>query len=537
MAELLFHQDDRTLLTLRLDRTEICVGRHPTNDVVIPDASVPDVAAILTDRGANRYRLRNLADRGLLINGAVPRSDEQDLVAGDRLTLGAYTLQFRLRDDKPSARPTGNTRALGARNGSGHAARLRFGDQEFLLATDRPFNAGVGEDNDLVLSDPFVSTYHFRIARKDDRWFLTDLDSTNGTQVNGLRVQEAELPSPATIRVGQATLEFRVEAPSDESDAPHPGEAHGMVGDSPGLRRVFALVERLAEAQEPVLIFGDSGSGKELVARALHDTSSRNRGPFLALNCGALTHTLIESELFGHVKGTFTGATSDKPGAFEAASNGTLFLDEIGELPFDLQPKLLRVLESSAVRRVGGTEEVPVKTRIVAATHRNLEALVEQGAFREDLFHRLFVLPIRIPPLSERPEDILPLARHFIRSLAPEAVELEPSAERALETYAWPGNVRELRNVIVRALLMGDGRAIGLEDLQFSKDAFSSPKHARRSVRDHDEEERRRILEVLERTRGNRSEAARLLGVSKSTFHDRVKRYGIAPRYGHRSGR
>ena len=466
-----------------------------------------------------------------------PENDERDLAAGDRLTLGAYTLEFRLRNDAPSPRPAGNTRVLGESTESSETARLRFDDREFLLTPDRPFNGGVGEDNDLVLSDPFVSTYHFRVTRRDDRWFLTDLDSTNGTQVNGLRVREAELPNPATIKVGQGVLEFRIDPASEEAGEPHPGKAHGMVGNSLGLRRVFTLVERLADAREPVLIFGDSGSGKELVARALHDSSSRKRGPFLALNCGALTHTLIESELFGHVKGTFTGATSDKPGAFEAASRGTLFLDEIGELPLDLQPKLLRVLESSTVRRVGGTEEVPVQTRIVAATHRNLEALVEQGLFREDLFHRLFVLTVRIPPLSERPEDILPLARHFIRSHAPRTVELEPSAERALETYAWPGNVRELRNVIVRALLMGDGRAIGIADLQFSRDAFSSPKNARRSVRDHDEEERRRILEVLEQTRGNRSEAARLLGISKSTFHDRVKRYGIAPRYGHRGER
>ena len=536
MAELLFQQDDRTLLTLRIDRAEVCVGSHPTNDVVVPDPAVAEIAAILTDRGANRYRLRNLAGPDLLINGSPTPGEERDLVAGDQLTLGQYTLKFRLRDEDPRRRHFGNTRVLDAPPEAGQTARLRFGDQEFLLTRERPFNAGASDDNDLVLNDPFVSTFHFRIVRKDDRWFLMDLDSTNGTRVNGLRVQEAELPNPATIQVGQRSLGFDVPDPADDNARPDPGHAYGMIGNSRGIRRVFELVDRLAEAKEPVLIFGDSGSGKELVARALHDASSRKRGPFLALNCGALTHTLIESELFGHVKGTFTGATSDKPGAFEAASKGTLFLDEIGELPLDLQPKLLRVLESSTVRRVGGTQEIGVKTRIVAATHRNLEALVDRGEFREDLFHRLFVLTIRVPPLSERPEDVLPLARHFIRSQAPNSVELEPSAERALMSYGWPGNVRELRNVVVRALLMGDGRAIGMEDLHFSKDAFASPKSARRSVRDHDEEERSKILEILEQTRGNRSEAARLLGISKSTFHDRVKRYGIAPRYGHPGG-
>ncbi|MCA9555775.1 MAG: sigma-54-dependent Fis family transcriptional regulator [Myxococcales bacterium] len=193
---------------------------------------------------------------------------------------------------------------------------------------------------------------------------------------------------------------------------------------------------------------------------------------------------------------------------------------------------MLRVLESSTVRRVGGTQEIPVDTRIVAATHRNLEALVQDGQFREDLFHRLFVLSIRIPPLAERPEDVLPLARHFLAG-APRTVTLHDSAETALLDYTWPGNVRELRNVLVRALLMTDGDVIRAEDLEFSRDAFTArSQDARRSVREHDEAERQQILDALDRTNGNRSEAARLLGVSKSTFHDRVKRYGIPARYG-----
>ncbi len=308
-----------------------------------------------------------------------------------------------------------------------------------------------------------------------------------------------------------------------------------MLGTGEKMKRVFDLIRRLSDAKEPVLITGESGSGKELVARALHDESSRASGPYLALNCGALSSNLIESELFGHMKGAFTGATETKEGAFEATSGGTLFLDEIGELPLDLQPKLLRVLETSTVRRVGDTKERHVDTRIIAATHRNLEELVSEGSFREDLFHRLFVLSIPIPPLAERPEDIMALVEHFILSQSPKPMALSPEARDAVLDYTWPGNIRELRNVIVRAILLTDGDRVGVDDLQFSRDAFTSrSKDARRSVRRHDEEERNQLLDALDRAKGNRAEGARILGVSKSTFHDRLKRYGIPLKFGSR---
>jgi transcriptional regulator with GAF, ATPase, and Fis domain len=281
-----------------------------------------------------------------------------------------------------------------------------------------------------------------------------------------------------------------------------------------------------------VLIAGESGCGKELVANALHEQSARAGKPFLALNCSAFTSSLIESDLFGHMKGAFTGAIADKAGAFEATDGGTLFLDEIGELPLELQPKLLRALESSVIRRVGGTREIRVDTRIIAATHRNLEELVASGDFREDLFHRLFVLSIRLPPLRERTDDILPLARHFLALQAPERkLSLDAEAEKELLQYPWPGNIRELRNIIVRSILMNDGEVIKKDDLQFTKDAFSGRgKDARGSIRELESEERQKMIDALDQTEGNRAEAARILGISKSTFHDRLKRYGITIR-------
>ncbi len=534
-AELVILRGDKRILQLRLDRAEVCIGSNPTNDVVLPDDAVPQVAALLVDRGAHRYWLRTLADGLIRLNGEALPEQERELNAGDSLEIGPYTLILQQRDgDRPEGH--GHTSVAGTQVHSAQSqAQLRAGGKAYVLSAGAPFNIGTHEDNDLRIEDAFASSFHCRIAFNNNAWFLSDLESTNGTKVNGLKVREAELPVPATIQVGGAVLKFEgpVESPRAEANADAP--FHGMTGRSPSMQRVFRLVRRLAPAREPVLVNGESGCGKELVARALHDASSRTQAPYLALNCGALTHSLIESELFGHVKGAFTGATHDKPGAFEAASRGTLFLDEIGELPLDLQPKLLRVLESSTVRRVGGTKEIPVTTRIVAATHRNLEALVQEGKFREDLFHRLFVLSISIPALAERPEDILPLAQRFMAG-AERKMSLDASAEAALIDYTWPGNIRELKNVLVRAMLMTDEDVISAHDLQFSRDAFTTrSKDVRRSVRQHDEQERTQILDALDKTNGNRSEAARMLGVSKSTFHDRIKRYGVPPKYGQKS--
>jgi DNA-binding NtrC family response regulator len=301
-----------------------------------------------------------------------------------------------------------------------------------------------------------------------------------------------------------------------------------MISKSARMKQVFELIRRIADTPAAVLITGESGTGKELVARAIHDASSRKAGPYVPINCGALASTIIEGELFGHVRGAFTGATADKKGAFEAAEGGSIFLDEIGELPLELQPKLLRVLEQRAIRRVGGTSEVQVDCRVIAATHRNLQGQVDNGQFRQDLFHRLHVLSVEIPPLRDRPEDILPLARHFLRAQSEKPPLLAPDAEAALSAHRWPGNVRELRNVILRAVLMSSSDVLTASDFKFSESAYRSPHaDARATVRRVDEEERLRIIRVLEECRSNRAEAARRLGMSKSTFHDRLRRLGI----------
>jgi DNA-binding NtrC family response regulator len=298
----------------------------------------------------------------------------------------------------------------------------------------------------------------------------------------------------------------------------------GFVGASRALQSVFALIGRAARSTLPVLITGESGTGKELVARALHETSGRGR--FVAINCAALPENLLESELFGHVKGAFTGADRDRPGLFESAHGGTLFLDEIGELPPLLQPKLLRALEDGVVRRVGATSERIVDVRVIAATNRDLEQLVQDKTFREDLFWRLNVLHVHVPPLRERTADIPLLAEHFAagRRIAPDAMAL-------LTAYAWPGNVRELRNAIERAGALSATGEIHADDLparvQDAARATAVITGASRRQLPLRELEREYILEVLRSTGGNKTRAAEILGLDRKTLYRKLEEYRL----------
>jgi transcriptional regulator with GAF, ATPase, and Fis domain len=313
-----------------------------------------------------------------------------------------------------------------------------------------------------------------------------------------------------------------------ESEAPD--VKYGIVAATPEMKTVVSQIRKVANESEHVLIVAESGCGKELVARALHEQSTRRDEHYLALNCSTIPESVVEAELFGYEKGAFTGAAHEKAGAFESTSGGTLFLDEIGELPPGLQPKLLRVLESSSIRRVGGTREIKVDTRVVAATHRNLRDLVQEGKFRNDLFHRLFVLEIRIPPLRERPEDIRALARHFIRMKKPERkLELSREAEGVLVSHTWKGNARELRNVIVRAILdLPEGvDVIEASHLVFSDDETSGTTDSYRAFRALDRKDRHRILKALQDAKGNVSRAAKGLGLKRGALYRRLKRHKI----------
>jgi two-component system response regulator FlrC len=311
--------------------------------------------------------------------------------------------------------------------------------------------------------------------------------------------------------------------------APAEGEGEFITGDA-ALVEVLDLVDRVAARDVPVLITGESGTGKELIARRLHGRSGRASGPFVAINCAALPEALAESELFGHQRGAFTGAESLHIGRFEEADGGTLLLDEVGELPLALQAKLLRVLEARTVRRLGAGEDITVDVRVVAATNRDLADSVAHGEFREDLFYRLAVVPIDLPPLRERRGDVRLLASHLLARLSARhrvpAADLSTAALAALEGYGWPGNVRELRNVLERALVVRSGGVIRPEDLALPR-AVAKGANAAAAPLDRENREREAVIEALRRSGGNREEAAHLLGVSVRALYYRLRRFGI----------
>jgi DNA-binding NtrC family response regulator len=314
---------------------------------------------------------------------------------------------------------------------------------------------GTADGNDLVLADRTVSRFHCELSVRGDTIVIRDCGSTNGTLIDGVRVREAEIPPGTLVRIGGSA--FRVELGDEPAFIEVSGRSSfgELVGASVEMRRVYAILERIAHGDATVLVQGETGTGKDVVARSLHAASPRGKGPFVAVDCGAIPEHLVESELFGHVRGAFTGATADRKGVFEEADGGTLFLDEIGEMPIALQPKLLRAIESRSIRRVGSSAGKTVDVRIVAATNRSLAASINQGTFREDLYYRLAVVELRLPSLRARRDDIPALAAHFFRQLTGEDRELPAEFVASLIGRGWPGNVRELKNYLERSVSLG----------------------------------------------------------------------------------
>jgi transcriptional regulator with PAS, ATPase and Fis domain len=307
---------------------------------------------------------------------------------------------------------------------------------------------------------------------------------------------------------------------------------HGLLSRSPAMQAVFQIIQNAAETEATVLVRGESGSGKELVAKAIHDLSARRNAPFLAINCAALSSSLLDSELFGHVRGAFTGAVKDHSGLFQRAHGGTLFLDEVAELPLELQAKLLRVIQERNFIPVGGDRSIDVDVRIVAATHRSLREEVKMGRFREDLMYRLRVVPIFIPPLRERREDIGLLIWHFIQQHNADNFrkieKIDPQAMRALLDYAWPGNIRELHNVVEYSFAVGRGTTLRWSELppEFKEPRTIEPQAVPNTVRSADEESAA-IRQALEQSNGRVTQAARTLGMSRATFWRKRKIYGV----------
>lgn len=315
---------------------------------------------------------------------------------------------------------------------------------------------------DIRLSDPQVSRRHAGLDMEEHGVRLVDLGSTNGTWVNGLRIADVVLAGGETIHLGETVLQVeslqRVAVPSSEATS-----FGKTLGASPAMRRLYPVFERLAEANVSILIEGETGTGKEVLAESFHDMSPRRDGPFVVFDCTTVVPTLVEAMIFGHERGAFTGAVSSNPGIFEEANGGTLFLDEIGDLDLALQAKLLRAIERSEVRRVGGSRTIRFDARIVAATRRDLDREVQAGRFRDDLFFRLAVARVELPPLRKREGDVSLLATMFWRSLGGSKDGLSPDFLRKLADYNWPGNVRQLRNVVTQHFALGEIPPLGTE--------------------------------------------------------------------------
>ncbi len=425
---------------------------------------------------------------------------------------------------------------------------------------------GAMDDNDVVISDETVSRYHCKIVQDDTGYLLIDLGSTNGSFINKVRVREAFLKPGCTLHLGTSELKFH--AGEEEVDiVPSRKDRFGdLIGRNNRLREIYAIVEKIAPTNTTVVIEGETGTGKEVVAQTIHKLSTRAAGPMMIFDCGAVPENLIESELFGHEKGSFTGAIMTRQGLFEMADGGTLFLDELGELPIDLQPKLLRALEQREIRRVGANKSLKVDVRIIAATNRNLEDEVRAGRFRQDLFYRLSVVRLILPPLRDRLEDIPLLLRHFLKSAAynrtPDGGQrvksISKEAMEIINAYHWPGNVRELVNTVERAVSFADGEVMEARDLpEHLRDAVahaaprpaSAPAQAGRAMPPpipHDAGskgydatfkeakerwvssfERDYIVALLKKNSGNISHAAREADIDRKYFRKLMKKYEI----------
>ena len=450
----------------------------------------------------------------------------------DRLTMAKYTLEV-------TAGPAAGTR--------------RSFDRRLVYIGSSPECA-------FPIDDPTVSRSHCKLEVDHRGFRLRDLGSKNGCFTGGLRVVDAYLPSDgATITLGDSELRFQPSAETVDVELSRQSRFGDIIGESLQMREIFAMLARVAPTDVTVLVDGESGTGKELVAEALHSHSRRANKPFVIFDCSAVAENLIESELFGHVKGAFTGATSSRVGAFHAANGGTLFLDEIAELQPDLQPKLLRALEKGEVKPVGSNAHVNADVRIIAATNRSLESEVRKGTFREDLYYRLAVVGVHLPPLRERPEDIPLLVKHFLDKMERAGtfraqVSYETMAK--LQRHAWPGNVRELRNFIERASVLSESgrietRFIGERSHGMLRDRAAEASASAEQGEDGTighlavdyslafKDAKARLVDTFERqywrrhldaAGGNISEAARMTGIHRKSLEYLLKKLDIRPR-------
>jgi transcriptional regulator with AAA-type ATPase domain len=535
MARLLFHRGpvapgDPPIFAARLRQTRTRIGRVDDCDVVLPDDGVSRSHCII-DQNGGAFELIDRSSNGTFRNGERV-AQRCRLAQGDQLRIGPFTAVVDLTDESiaaPTEEPQPESRheeiveagaqlafaeaTLIVTSGPGEGRRYRLRGSRITVG---------GPGSRVVIPDPSLTKEHARVRLNGGR---TMIEPGLGAAFLGpARIRDILPVLPGEeVRIGDTTFtvdwEERQEVPTSERF----GE---LVAASDAMRHAFGMLRRMAAHHAPVLLIGESGTGKELAARGVHDASPRAGTAFVALNCGAITGSLFEAELFGYEKGAFTGANERRDGAFHRAHGGTLFLDEVGELPEEAQTKLLRALESGEVRRVGGTEATYPDVRVVAATNRNLLDAVREGTFRSDLYFRLAVLAVRLPALRERPEDIPVIAEAVARRLHPD-VRISAEAHQALRTYGWPGNARELRNVLTRAFVLSgpriEPRSLLFNPLEGLPTVSPGARNDRNIIEDAEHEV---VRDALRRANGNRTQAAKILGIARSTLLYKLRRWG-----------
>jgi DNA-binding NtrC family response regulator len=493
----------------------------------------------------DRCEIRALAGESLRVHGRpVARAG---LSSGDRVGLGGYHLQWFTGEDEQET--SGSVADLvGAR---AHGTKpLEAPGKDLARATGVEVVEGVDQGSrvglvatativgrspecDLVLTDAAASWRHCSLELTREGVRIRDLESHNGSFLDGRRIESALAGAGNKIQIGKTTLRLTAEADPEAAEVTA-GLAE-LVGGSPPMLEVYGRIREAASSRLPVLVSGETGTGKELVARAIHSLGLRSAVPFVPVNCAAIPREMLEDELFGHVKGAFTGATSDRPGALERANGGTIFLDEVGELALDLQAKLLRVLEDQEIPRLGGGV-VQGDFRVVAASNKDLAEAAASESFRQDLYFRLAVLQIRVAPLRDRLEDLGDLTRHFLAEAEVKEgvtgageVSFGRQVVDRLRRHTWPGNVRELKNLVLRALVEAKAGPVDLElvDRVLSESVLRPPARAEGST-SLEEAEKEAIRKALQDCNGQRRAAARRLGIAESTLYDKIRKHGLA---------
>ncbi len=534
MLELALQRGNKKLMRQPITESPLRIGRAVDNELRLTDPEISRHHCRIEWRDGALFAV-DLSSNGMFVNGELRKESQIDV--GDRIVIGHWTAHVETSIDAVPMKTVAHT-AHATRVLSFDAEKKRITSERIEILVRSPdqgpmrkrissseITIGHHAACEVAVADPYVSRRHCNLSISEGQVKLMDLGSTNGTYVGETRVTQIAMPARGSFRIGRSLVNYNLVTEVEEVEPSNSTRLGSMVGASRVMRELFSLIERVGPSQATVLITGESGTGKELAARELHRVSGRSRGPFVAANCGAIPANIIESQLFGHERGAFTGAVERMPGLFEQANGGTLFLDEIGEMELPLQTRLLRVLEEKSVRRVGGQEDIPVDFRLICATNRDLAALVKECRFREDLLYRIFVVPIAMPALRERPEDVPLLARHFASSLAAEgrSPAFTDAALSRLALHQWQGNVRELRNTIERTLLLIDHDAIEAEDLCFvDLDVRVEDDNGRLK-----EQERSYIMDVLRNCKGNLTHAAKQLGIARTTLQAKVKRYNL----------